>query len=250
MAGRVQGKVAIVTGGGSGLGRADALALAREGARVVVTDINEVGGKETAEAIGPAALFLRHDVRDEADWQRVIAETVRAFGRLDVLVNNAGLVVFKHVEECTLEDFRRLNAVMSEGTFLGCKHAIGAMRASGGGSIINVSSVAALKGLAPIVAYTAAKGAIRSMTRSVAVHCQDRGDKIRCNVILPGAHDTPMTQQAFAELPRSEAGLAQTNARGQGAPADVANLVLFLASDESRQITGAEFVIDNGETAR
>jgi 3(or 17)beta-hydroxysteroid dehydrogenase len=158
--------------------------------------------------------------------------------------------VFKHVEECTLDDFRRLNAVMSEGTFLGCKHAIGAMRASGGGSIVNVSSVAALKGLAPIVAYTAAKGAIRSMTRSVAVHCQDRGDKIRCNVILPGAHDTPMTQKAFAELPRSEAGLAQTNARGQGAPEDVANLVLFLASDESRQITGAEFVIDNGETAR
>ncbi len=248
MPGRVQGKVAIITGAGSGLGRGDAIALAREGARVVVTDIDELGGKETAERIGDGAIFLRHDVREEADWQRVVAETVRVFGRLDVLVNNAGLVVFANVEDTTLEQFRRLNSVMSEGTFLGCKHAIPAMRASGGGSIINVSSVAAIKGVAPILAYTAAKGAIRSMTRSVAVHCQEGGTGIRCNVILPGAHDTPMTRQALAELPRSEAGLEQIHARGQGAPEDVANLVLFLASDESRQITGAEFVIDNGET--
>jgi 3(or 17)beta-hydroxysteroid dehydrogenase len=248
MAGRVEGKVAIVTGAGSGLGRADAIALAREGARVVVTDINQAGGEETAAAIGPAARFLRHDVCEEADWQRVVAETLRAFGRLDVLVNNAGLVVFKSVEDCTLDEFRRLNAVMSEGTFLGCKHAIPAMRATGGGSIVNVSSVAAIKGVAPIIAYTAAKGAIRSMTRSVAVHCQERGYGIRCNVILPGAHETPMTRQALAELPRSEAGLGQIQARGQGQPEDVANLVLFLASEESRQITGAELVIDNGET--
>lgn len=254
MAGRVQGKVAIVTGAGSGLGRGDALALAREGARVVVTDINEVGGQETAEAIGSAALFLRHDVRDEADWQRVVAETVRVFGRLDVLVNNAGLVVFANVEDTTLEQFRQLNSVMSEGTFLGCKHAIPAMAKSGGGSIINVSSVAAIKGFALVLAYTAAKGAIRSMTRSVAVHCQERANKIRCNVILPGAHDTPMTRQALAQLPRGEAGLVRERlqalfpARGPGTPEDVANLVLFLASDESRQITGAEFVIDNGET--
>ena len=248
MAGRVEGKVALVTGAGSGLGRADAIALAREGARVVVSDVNEVGGKETAEAIGAAARFLRHDVREEEDWQRVVAETQRAFGRLDVLVNNAGLVVFSSVEDCTLDDFRRLNAVMSEGTFLGCKHAIPAMRASGGGSIVNVASVAAIKGVAPIIAYTAAKGAIRSMTRSVAVHCQERGYRIRCNVILPGAHDTPMTRQALAQLPGGEAALEQIHARGQGRPEDVANLVLFLASEESRQITGAELVIDNGET--
>lgn len=248
MAGRVEGKVAIVTGAGSGLGRADAIALAREGARVVVTDVNERGGRETAAAIGAAALFLRHDVREEADWARVVAETLRSFGRLDVLVNNAGLVVFSNVEDCTLEDFRRLNAVMSEGTFLGCKHAIPALRASGGGSIVNVSSVAALKGLAPIVAYTAAKGAIRAMTRSVAVHCQETRSGIRCNVILPGAHDTPMTRQALEQLPSGEAGLTQIQTQGQGRPEDVANLVLFLASDESRHITGAELVIDNGET--
>lgn len=246
--GRVQGKVAIVTGAASGLGAADAALLAREGASVVLTDVNESLGRQTSASI-PGSMFLKHDVRDESRWQAVVAETVRRFGRLDVLVNNAGLVKFHDVESCPLEEFQFINAVMCEGTFLGCKTAIPAMAKSGGGSIINLSSVAALRGLSSIVAYSAAKGAILSMTRSVAVHCIEKANGVRCNALVPGAHDTPMTEQAIALLPADYVGLEQIRA-GQGKPEDVANLVLFLAADESKRITGTYIVIDQGETIK
>ena len=247
--GRVQDKVAIVTGAASGLGAADARRLAEEGAKVMLTDVDEARGESVAKDISGAE-FLVHDVRDEAHWQSVIAAAIERFGRLDVLVNNAGVVRFASIEECSLDEYRFVNAVMSEGAFLGCKHAIPAMAKSGGGSIINLSSVAAIKGVGVIPAYTAAKGAILALTRSVAVHCQEQGYGIRCNAIVPGAHDTPMTQAALAQLPEEEAGLAQIQSQGQGRPQDVANLVLFLASDESRQITGTSIVIDNGETMK
>lgn len=246
---RVEGKVAIVTGAASGLGAADARRLAEEGATVILTDVNKALGESVSATI-PNALFLSHDVRNEEQWQSVIAEVMKRYGRLDILVNNAGVVAFTSIEDTPLEQYRFVNAVMSEGTFLGCKHAIPAMHQSGGGSIINVSSVAALKGVGTIAAYTAAKGAIRALTRSVAVHCQEQNYGIRCNVILPGAHDTPMTRAALEQLSGGEAGLEQIQQHGQGSPEDVANLVLFLASEESRQITGAEFVIDNGETMK
>lgn len=249
MMGRVAGKVALITGAASGLGAADAKRLAEEGAQVVLTDMNAAMGRETAAAI-PGALFLEHDVRDEARWQQVIAETVGRFGGLHILVNNAGLVRFATVEECTLEEFRLHQQVMVEGTFLGCKHGIPAMAKSGGGSIINVSSVGGLKGIDVLAAYSAAKAALIGMTRSIAVHCQDRKYGIRVNVIAPGAHDTPMTRQALEQLPHDGDGMAQIQAQGQGKPEDVANLVLFLASEESRQITGTTLVIDNGETMR
>jgi 3(or 17)beta-hydroxysteroid dehydrogenase len=245
--GRVEGKVAIVTGAASGLGAADARMLAEEGAKVVLTDINDEQGRAVAAAI-PGAVFLHHDVRSEDEWVQVIAETERLHGRCDILVNNAGVVRFTSVEETTLEEFRWQNQIMSEGTFLGCKHVIPLMKKGGGGSIINMASVAAIKGVGPIISYSAAKGAIRSMSRTVAVYCQERNYNIRCNVLLPGAHDTPMTAAALALMPPTEPGLAQMQSRGQGKPEDVGYLVLFLASDESRQITGAEFVIDNGET--
>lgn len=249
MMGRVAGKVALITGAASGLGAADAKRLAEEGAQVVLTDMNVALGRETAAAI-PGALFLEHDVRDEARWQQVIAETVDRFGGLHILVNNAGLVRFATVEECTLEEFRLHQQVMVEGTFLGCKHGIPAMAKSGGGSIINVSSVGGLKGIDVLAAYSAAKAALIGMTRSIAVHCQDRKYGIRVNAIAPGAHDTPMTRQALEQLPHDGDGMAQIQAQGQGRPEDVANLVLFLASEESRQITGTTLVIDNGETMR
>ncbi|MFS0735927.1 glucose 1-dehydrogenase [Sphingomonas sp. 1P06PA] len=247
--GRVAGKVALITGAASGLGAADAKRLAEEGAQVVLTDMNAAMGRETAAAI-PGALFLEHDVRDEARWQQVIAETVAQFGGLHILVNNAGLVRFANVEECTLEEFRLHQQVMVEGTFLGCKHGIPAMAKSGGGSIVNVSSVGGLKGIDVLAAYSAAKAALIGMTRSIAVHCQDRKYAIRVNAIAPGAHDTPMTRQALEQLPHDGDGMAQIQAQGQGKPEDVANLVLFLASEESRQITGTTLVIDNGETMR
>ena len=245
--GRVAGKVALITGGASGLGAADARRLAEEGARVAISDLQGDMGRELAASI-PDALFLEHDVRDEAQWQDVVGKVVSHFGKLDVLVNNAGLVRFGHVEDCDLETFRLQMQVMVEGCFLGCKTAIPKMTKGGGGSIINVASVAALKGISAIPAYSAAKAGILALTRSVAIHCQEQGYRIRVNAIAPGAHETPMTQQALAELPGDNAGLDQVNAHGQGQPEDVANLVLFLASEESRQITGTHVVIDNGET--
>jgi 3(or 17)beta-hydroxysteroid dehydrogenase len=247
MMGRVEGKVALITGGASGLGAADARLLAAEGAKVVITDVQSDMGAATAASI-PGALFLQHDVRDEQQWRDVVAKTLAHFGRLDVLVNNAGLVRFGSVEDASLDDFRLQMQVMVEGCFLGCKTAIPFMTKTGGGSIINVASVAALKGISSIPAYSAAKAGIIAMTRSIAVHCQEQGYRIRVNAIAPGAHDTPMTQQALASLPVDAAGLDQIQGQGQGQPEDVANLVLFLASEESRQITGTHIVIDNGET--
>jgi 3(or 17)beta-hydroxysteroid dehydrogenase len=248
---RVAGKVALITGGASGLGAADARLLAAEGAQVVITDLQADLGREVAASI-PGALFLEHDVRDEAQWREVVAQTLARFGRLDVLVNNAGLVRFGNIEDCDLETFRLQMQVMVEGCFLGCHTALPHMTKGAdepwGGSIINVASVAALKGISAIPAYSAAKAGIIALTRSVAVHCLERGYKIRVNAIAPGAHDTPMTQAALAQLPQDNAGLDQVHARGQGTPQDVANLVLFLASEESRQITGTHIVIDNGET--
>lgn len=244
---RVKGKVALITGGASGLGAADARLLAAEGAQVVITDMQADLGRDVAASI-PGALFLEHDVRDEGQWRDVVAQTTARFGGLDVLVNNAGLVRFGNVEECDLETFRLQMQVMVEGCFLGCHTALPHMTKGGGGSIINVASVAALKGISAIPAYSAAKAGILALTRSVAVHCIEQGYRIRVNAIAPGAHETPMTQAALAQLPQGNAGLDQVNAHGQGKPEDVANLVLFLASEESRQITGTHIVIDNGET--
>jgi 3(or 17)beta-hydroxysteroid dehydrogenase len=251
--GRVDGKVVMVTGAASGLGRAQATLLAREGASVVATDVNEAGGAALAEELGAPACFLRHDVRDEASWQRAMAETLRRFGRLDALVNNAGIVVLATIEDTTLEQWRAVNAVNADGVFLGCKHAIPALRASGGGSIVNLSSAAALVGTPAFAAYAASKGAVRSLSKTVAVHCALRGDAIRCNSIHPGGIDTPMLQSLGA-LAAKAAPLALELAAKQitgrvGKPEDVAELVLYLVSDASSLVTGAEIAIDAGMTA-
>ena len=189
--GRLDGKIAIVTGAATGLGRADAEALVREGARVVATDINETAGHELAAKLNAerpgSARFLAQDVRDEARWTQVVAECISHFGGLHVLVKNAGVVVIATPETCTLEQFRFQNQVMSEGVFLGCRSSIPAIRASGGGSIINMSSMASHLGYPVYFAYSAAKGAVRAMTKSVAIHCQTNKYGIRCNSIHPGA---------------------------------------------------------------
>jgi 3(or 17)beta-hydroxysteroid dehydrogenase len=246
--GRLDGKIAIVTGAATGLGRADAEAMAREGARVVATDINETAGSELVASLNAArsgsALFLAQDVRDETRWAEVVAECVSRFGGLHVLVNNAGVVVVATPETCTLEQFRFQNQVMSEGVFLGCRASIPAIHASGGGSIINMSSMASHLGYPVYFAYSAAKGAVRAMTKSVAIHCQMSKYNIRCNSIHPGAIETQMVRDATREL-GMEMSMWEQSPTGIGKPSDVANLVVFLASDESRYINGAEILIDN-----
>jgi len=244
--GRVAGKVALITGGASGLGRADAEVLAREGAAVVLTDINDEAGESVAEQIratGGAAAFMHHDVSDEGQWEKVIAAVREEHGRLDVLVNNAGIAVVESIEQCSLESFHRQNAIMSDGVFLGCKHALPLMHESGGGSIINMSSIASHLGYPIFFAYSAAKGAVRAMSKAIAVHCQMNGYNIRVNSIHPGAIDTPMIDQTTSAL-----GLEDKTAIspvGLGQPEDVANVILFLASDESRFINGTEILIEN-----
>lgn len=249
MAGRVAGKVALVTGGAMGLGKADCERLAEEGAKVVVTDVDLPKALSVAEGIGGTA--FAHDVRDEARWREIIGEVERLHGRLDVLVNNAGNVIFESIEDCSIEHFRLHMAIHVEGTFFGCKYALPLMKAGGGGSIINMASTAALMGYGSIVAYTAAKGAIRSMTKSIAIHCQDNGYGIRCNALMPGGIETPMVQavsgRAGREQPVPDGPLP---ADALGSPRDVANMVLYLASDEARFLTGMEIPIDNGLNAR
>ena len=248
---RLAGKVALVTGAASGLGRADAEALVREGAKVLLSDVNESAGRDLAADLNAkapgSAHFTVHDVRDEARWTAVVAEARSRFGALHILVNNAGVVVVATPETTTLEQFRFANAGMSEGVFLGCKAAIPAMRAAGGGSIINMSSVASHLGYPVFFAYSAAKGAVRAMTKAIAVHCQSNKYHIRCNSIHAGAIETPMVEKANAALGMDMAAHEATP-WGLGKPEDVANLVVYLASDESRFVNGAEILIDNALT--
>lgn len=244
---KMDGKVALITGGASGLGAEDARVLAREGARVVITDVQDRLGQEVAASI-PDCLYLNHDVRDEARWREVVEATIDRFGRLDTLVNNAGLVRFAHIELMSYADYKLQVDVMLDGTFLGCHVALPHMSKDGSGAIINMASIAGLMGISAIPAYSAAKAGIIGMTRSIAVHCREQGYKIRCNAIAPGGIATPMTAQAVAELPDDDPGRGQTNAFGMGQPSDIANMVLYLACEDGRHITGTTITIDNGET--
>ncbi len=254
MAGRVEGKVALVTGAASGLGKAAAQMLAREGARVVVTDRNEAGAKEVAGAMGEAARAWKLDVTQEADWVRVVDETLATFGRLDVVVNNAGIGVAKDIESISLEEWRVVHAVNLDGVFLGCKHAIRGMRQCGAkGSIINISSVAGLVGVENLPAYCSSKGGVRLLSKSVALHCARKGYGIRCNSVHPTFIETPMVDGLASLMGGMEAGkarLARMIPLGHiGEPDDIAYAVLYLASDESKLMTGSEFVVDGGTTA-
>ncbi|MCY1344204.1 3-beta-hydroxysteroid dehydrogenase [compost metagenome] len=244
---RVEGKVCIVTGAASGVGREDALLLASEGAKVVLTDLNEEAGRQVAAEIGENALFVRQDIASEADWQNVIKLTLERFGRLDVLVNNAAILVLASIEDTSLELWQKVQRINSDGYFLGCKYAIAAMKDSGGGSIINMSSVAALGGLPLFCAYSASKGAVTALTRSIAMHCKQQGYRIRCNSVHPDGINTPMTQALAGGQPIPQEELDKNPMNRMCAPRDIANMVLFLASDESRFVSGSELRIDNAQ---
>ncbi len=251
--GRVSGKVALVTGAASGLGKADASLLAQEGARVVITDINESAGRQLERALNDAfpgsAYFMTQDVSSEGGWQAVFAEIRRRFGALHILVNNAGMVVVGTPESATLEQFHAHLRVMTDSVFLACKYGIPLMKDSGGGSIINMCSTATHLGYPVFYAYGAAKGAVRSMSKAIAVHCQMNHYNIRCNSIHAGAIETPMVVKATQELGLQMSVYDQSPV-GLGKPEDVANLVLYLASDESRFVNASELLIDNGLVAQ
>jgi len=251
---RVKGKVAIITGGAGGMGRAHAMLLAKEGAKVVVTDTQEVQGKKVAEEIrsqGGEAVFIKHDVSSETEWKRVIAETVERFGKLDILVNNAGVMLWKKIEDTSLEEWRWLMSVNLEGVFLGTKHAMEAMKKSGGGSIINISSTAGIVGTLDTSAYHASKGGVRIFTKAAALECSKAGYdyNIRVNSIHPGVIKTPLVAELFRDEDKMRTALSWHPIGHFGEPEDIAYGVLYLASDESKFVTGAELVIDGGWTA-
>ncbi|WP_300654034.1 SDR family oxidoreductase [Pseudomonas sp.] len=248
MAGRVHNKVALITGGASGVGRATALLLAREGARVVISDIDIEGGQALAATIGPAASFIAHDAACEADWSRVIEVIRERHGCLDILVNNAGILLKGSIEETCLADWQRLMRVNADSVFLGCQAGLALMREEGGGSIINVSSLAALAGRDDYAGYSASKGAVAALTRSVAALCRRRKYRIRCNSVHPDGVLTPMTSAQYpAGIDPSKLTIDSDPMNRLCLAEDVAASVLFLASDESRAINGVELRVDSGQ---
>jgi 3(or 17)beta-hydroxysteroid dehydrogenase len=258
--GRVAGMVALVTGAGSGIGRATAQLLAREGASVIVTDVAEPGGSETVAAItaaGGRATWQRLDVTSEADWEAAIGSVPAAWGTLDVLVANAGISFAKPVADMTLDEWRRVMAVNLDGVFLGTKHAVRAMRQGHGGSIVIVSSASGVKASAGASAYGASKAALRLFAKAVALECRDAGDGIRVNIVLPAGVATAMWKgmdfwnDLLAQHGGDEAAVWRALSGGGrfAEPEEIAHAILYLASDEASYVTGAEMVVDNGYTA-
>lgn len=251
--GRLEGKTAIVTGGGSGMGQAIVELFARAGASVLLTDLDEAAAKTVARSAGEGVRHHVHDVADEAGWPAVIEAAMENTGRLDILVNNAGSALEGTPEGADLETWRRVHSVNVEGVFLGCRAVIPQMRDSGGGSIVNIASRAAIGAAPPyLAAYGASKGAVRQYTKTVAAYCAGADYRIRCNSINPGAVDTPLLQASFdhGDDPeaRRRAIADRIPMKRLGAPVEIAYAVLFLASDEASFITGAELNVDGGVT--
>jgi NAD(P)-dependent dehydrogenase (short-subunit alcohol dehydrogenase family) len=242
---RLKGKVAIVTGGASGMGRSEATIFAREGARVLVADVLEKEGQEAAKSIGDAARFMKLDVTRESEWQAVVAAAEREFGKLDILVNNAGISGTYTSDLASTEAWDRLMDINAKGAFLGMKHAVPAMKRAGGGAIVNISSISGFAGqLGVHMAYNASKGAVRLMTKAGAV--QWARDNIRVNSVHPGFMPAMRTSVGSAKPEWRAKALAGVPMRREGKVEEVAYAVLFLASDEASYITGTELVVDGG----
>jgi len=261
MAGRVEGKIALITGGAQGLGEAAARMLAREGARVAITDINLDGARNVAASINEtrkgAAVAIPHDVTSDGDWTRALHQTELAFGGLHVLVNNAGIGLTKDLEDVTLDEWRHVHAIDLDGVFLGCKLALPLMaktvKATGlGGSIVNISSIAGIIAGHNMAAYNSAKAAVRHLSKSVALYCARKGYGIRSNSIHPVFIATPILDKHVERFGKEEAyaKLGRQVPLGHiGEPDDIAYAVLYLASDESKFVTGAELKVDGGISA-
>lgn len=256
--GRMQGKITLVTGAARGIGRGIAERFAAEGARVIVTDIRESEGAAVASGLGDRARWRRLDVREEAQWEATAAWVQETFGRLDVLVNNAGITGFEDgfvphdPEHASLAAWHAVFATNLDGVFLGCKHAMPLMREKGG-SIVNISSRSGLVGIPAAAAYAASKAAVRNHTKTVALYCAEQGLRVRCNSVHPAAILTPMWEPLLGAGPGRAAREAEyvkdTPLRRFGTVEEVAALVVYLASDESGYTTGAEFVLDGGMLA-
>lgn len=254
--GRLEGKVAVITGSAEGIGAASAKLFALEGAKVIVADINEAKGEQVAEHIrrkGGDATFFRLDVTDEDNWNTVMVETVKKYEKLNILVNNAGVIVIADVEGTSLEVWRQVMEVNATGVFLGVKAAIRTMKTNDEPcSIINRSSIAGQVGDKTMFAYCASKGAVRLLTKSAALSCAANNYRIRVNSVHPGYVSTGMTRSEADQIGITEeeymAGAREFHPLGLGDPIDVAYLDLYLASDESKWVTGAEFTVDGGAT--
>ncbi|WP_304169432.1 SDR family oxidoreductase [Phenylobacterium aquaticum] len=251
MSGQLEGKVALITGGASGIGADCARQFAAEGARVVVTDVQDGLGEAVAAEVG--GLFLHHDVSDEGAWKSVVAAVLARHGRLDIVINNAGVFIGQTIEETELEVWNKVLSINLTGVMLGCKHGIAAMKTNPGGpsgAIVNVSSITGFIGLASAAAYTASKGGVRLLTKSVAVHCARQYRTIRCNSLHPGAIDTPMNQAAFdasGDPEGTRAFFSSVQPIGRMATSgEMAACALFLASDAASFVTGTELVADGG----
>ncbi len=247
---RLENKVALISGGARGMGAVEAKLFAKEGAKVIIGDMLEDEGKKVEAEINEAGgdcVFVLLDVSDEDAWKRAVDEAVSRYGKLDILVNNAGIYRAHIVEETTAEEWDQVMDINAKGVFLGTKHAIPAMRQAGGGSIVNISSVAGLVGSKQTTAYTASKGAVRLLTKSTTI--QYAADGIRANSVHPGTIVTPMTEGFLAESAMHEDRVNRTPLKRLGKPEDVAYGALYLASDEASFVTGSELVIDGGRTA-
>lgn len=262
MAGQVEGKVALVTGGASGIGEAVVELLAREGATVIATDIDDLRGPEVVSRItktGGNATFLEQDVTSEERWIEIVAEIAKRYGRLDVLVSNAGIgIAVPGITEMTLADWRKQNAINLDGVFLSVKRCLPLMRKTGGGSIVMMSSLAGLRGAAGLAGYSATKGGVRLFAKSIAMECASAGDGIRVNSVHPGIIDTPIWgkiptgaagNQGNAPIDPEERARIATPLGRAGQASEIASGVLYLASDASRYVTGSELVIDGGMNA-
>ncbi len=249
---RLEGKVALISGGARGQGAAEAKLFAQEGAKVVFGDVLDQEGKQVEAEInesGGEATYVHLDVSKEKDWIAIIDTAVTRFGKLDILINNAGITIRKSIEDTSEEDWDRIMAINAKGVFFGTKHSIPVMRQAGGGSIVNISSTAGLTGsLYTGASYTATKGAVRLFTKVTAI--QHAKDHIRCNSVHPGLVESPMTEGLLADAANREMRTQRIPLGRIGTLEDIAYGVLFLASDEASFMTGSELVIDGGQTAQ